>query len=143
MAIVALREVLFNLFPNITLVGVNTYLMVLCIIVRHSVDAEIIKMLSTSLFQIIRLLNVFTPQQADNFQDIYLVMELMQASLHTVIPIQMTHDRMSFLLYQMLCGIKHLHSAGIIHRVRFRYYYINNSVRFLVNTCRCLGPKTF
>ena len=27
------------------------------------------------------------------------------------------HERMSYLLYQMLCGIKHLHSAGIIHRV--------------------------
>ncbi|KAL1451910.1 hypothetical protein WDU94_006243 [Cyamophila willieti] len=28
----------------------------------------------------------------------------------------MSHEQMSFLLYQMLCGIKHLHSAGIIHR---------------------------
>jgi c-Jun N-terminal kinase len=27
------------------------------------------------------------------------------------------HERMSYLLYQMLCGIKHLHLAGIIHRV--------------------------
>lgn len=26
---------------------------------------------------------------------------------------------MSYLLYQLLCGIKHLHSAGIIHRVLF------------------------
>ena len=26
------------------------------------------------------------------------------------------HERMSYLLYQMLCGIKHLHLAGIIHR---------------------------
>lgn len=26
------------------------------------------------------------------------------------------HERMSYLLYQMLCGIKHLHAAGIIHR---------------------------
>ncbi len=30
------------------------------------------------------------------------------------------HERMSYLLYQMLCGIKHLHLAGIIHRVRKR-----------------------
>ena len=27
------------------------------------------------------------------------------------------HERLSYLLYQMLCGIRHLHSAGIIHRV--------------------------
>ncbi|MBN3311879.1 MK10 kinase, partial [Atractosteus spatula] len=29
---------------------------------------------------------------------------------------ELDHERMSYLLYQMLCGIKHLHSAGIIHR---------------------------
>ncbi|VDN42686.1 unnamed protein product [Dibothriocephalus latus] len=26
------------------------------------------------------------------------------------------HERTSFLLYQMLCGVKHLHMSGIIHR---------------------------
>ena len=35
-----------------------------------------------------------------------------------VIQMDLDHERMSYLLYQMLCGIKHLHSAGIIHRVR-------------------------
>lgn len=34
------------------------------------------------------------------------------------------HERMSYLLYQMLCGIKHLHSAGIIHRVRIRHMFL-------------------
>ncbi|XP_054936115.1 mitogen-activated protein kinase 9 isoform X2 [Physeter macrocephalus] len=33
-----------------------------------------------------------------------------------VIHMELDHERMSYLLYQMLCGIKHLHSAGIIHR---------------------------
>lgn len=48
----------------------------------------------------------------------YLVMELMDANLCQVIQMELDHERMSYLLYQMLCGIKHLHSAGIIHRVR-------------------------
>ena len=47
----------------------------------------------------------------------YLVMELMDANLCQVIHMELDHERMSYLLYQMLCGIKHLHSAGIIHRV--------------------------
>lgn len=47
----------------------------------------------------------------------YLVMELMDANLCQVIQMDLDHERMSYLLYQMLCGIKHLHSAGIIHRV--------------------------
>lgn len=44
-------------------------------------------------------------------------MELMDANLCQVIQMDIDHERMSYLLYQLLCGIKHLHSAGIIHRV--------------------------
>ena len=44
-------------------------------------------------------------------------MELMDANLCQVIQMELDHERMSYLLYQLLCGIKHLHSAGIIHRV--------------------------
>lgn len=66
---------------------------------------------------IIGLLNLFTPATClDDFQDVYIVMELMDANLCRVIGIELDHDRMSYLLYQLLCGIKHLHSAGIIHR---------------------------
>ncbi|XP_061046035.1 mitogen-activated protein kinase 9 isoform X4 [Eubalaena glacialis] len=71
----------------------------------------------TGQLKIISLLNVFTPQKTlEEFQDVYLVMELMDANLCQVIHMELDHERMSYLLYQMLCGIKHLHSAGIIHR---------------------------
>lgn len=36
----------------------------------------------------------------------YIVMELMDANLCRVIGIDLDHDRMSYLLYQLLCGIK-------------------------------------
>ena len=36
----------------------------------------------------------------------YIVMELMDANLCRVIGIELDHDRMSYLLYQLLCGIK-------------------------------------
>ena len=66
---------------------------------------------------IIGLLDVFTPQKKlEEFQDVYLVMELMDANLCQVIQMELDHERISYLLYQLLCGIKHLHSAGIIHR---------------------------
>ncbi|CAB4057528.1 JNK [Lepeophtheirus salmonis] len=49
---------------------------------------------------IIGLLNAFTPQKTlEEFLDLYIITR-----------------EMSYLLYQMLCGIKHLHLAGIIHR---------------------------
>uniref|UniRef100_A0A8C8II01 Stress-activated protein kinase JNK n=1 Tax=Oncorhynchus tshawytscha TaxID=74940 RepID=A0A8C8II01_ONCTS len=46
----------------------------------------------------------------------YIVMDLMDANLCQVIQMELDHERLSYLLYQMLCGIKHLHAAGIIHR---------------------------
>ena len=71
------------------------------------------------LLQIIGLLNAFTPQRSlEEFLDLYIVMELMDANLCQVINMDLDHERMSYLLYQILCGIKHLHLAGIIHRVR-------------------------
>lgn len=67
---------------------------------------------------IIGLLDAFTPQDSlEDFQDVYLVMELMDANLCQVIQMDIDHERMSYLLYQLLCGINHLHLANIIHRV--------------------------
>uniref|UniRef100_A0A8D8X6J4 Stress-activated protein kinase JNK n=1 Tax=Cacopsylla melanoneura TaxID=428564 RepID=A0A8D8X6J4_9HEMI len=66
---------------------------------------------------IIGLLNAFTPQRSlEEFNDVYLVMDLMETNLCKIIQADIDHERISFLLYQILCGIKHLHSAGIIHR---------------------------
>ena len=63
-------------------------------------------------------MNVYTPQQnVDNFNDIYLVMELMDGDLRQVVKMELDQERQSYLLYQMLHGIIHLHKSGIIHRV--------------------------
>lgn len=48
----------------------------------------------------------------------YIVMELMDANLCRVIGIELDHDRMSYLLYQLLCGIKvcmHIHTYMFIY----------------------------
>lgn len=80
------------------------------------------------------MLNAFTPQRTlEDFQDVYLVMELMDANLCQVIQMDLDHERMSYLLYQMLCGIKHLHSAGIIHRVSFHLLCL---CVFVIHCCR-------
>ena len=45
-------------------------------------------------------------------------MEVMDANLTRVIGLELDHDRISYLLYQLLCGVNHLHCVDIIHRVR-------------------------
>ena len=82
--------------------------------------------------QIVGLLNAFTPQKTlEEFTDMYIVMELMDANLCQVIQMDLDHERMSYLLYQMLCGIKHLHSAGIIHRVLCALFLCTQSIAIM------------
>ncbi|XP_070557685.1 mitogen-activated protein kinase 14B-like isoform X2 [Ptychodera flava] len=67
---------------------------------------------------IIGLLDVFTPTESlKDFQDIYLVTHLMGADLNNIVKCQkLTDDHVQFLVYQILRGLKYVHSAGIVHR---------------------------
>ena len=68
---------------------------------------------------VIGLLDVFTPQSNfEDFQDLYFVNHLMGADLHSIIKTQsLNDDHVQFLVYQILRGLKYIHSAGVIHRV--------------------------
>ncbi|XP_036441095.1 mitogen-activated protein kinase 12 [Colossoma macropomum] len=67
---------------------------------------------------VIGLLDVFTADLSlDRFQDFYLVMPFMGTDLGKLMKTQkLTEDRIQYLVYQMLRGLKYIHSAGIIHR---------------------------
>lgn len=48
----------------------------------------------------------------------YLVTHLMGADLNNIVRTQkLSDDHVQFLVYQILRGLKYIHSAGIIHRV--------------------------
>ncbi|XP_062522907.1 mitogen-activated protein kinase 14-like [Corticium candelabrum] len=67
---------------------------------------------------VIGLLDVFTPNSSlDDFRDLYLVTALMGADLNNIIKFQsLSDDHVQFLIYQILRGLKYVHSAGVIHR---------------------------
>uniref|UniRef100_A0A672F9I8 mitogen-activated protein kinase n=1 Tax=Salarias fasciatus TaxID=181472 RepID=A0A672F9I8_SALFA len=67
---------------------------------------------------VIGLLDVFTAEiSLDRLRDFYLVMPFMGTDLGRLMKLQrLTEDRVQFLVYQMLRGLKYIHSAGIIHR---------------------------
>ncbi|XP_012942328.1 mitogen-activated protein kinase 14 [Aplysia californica] len=67
---------------------------------------------------LINLLDIFTPNRSlADFNDVYLVTPLMDSDLHNVLKSQTLHDeQIKFLLYQILRGLKYIHSAGILHR---------------------------
>lgn len=67
---------------------------------------------------IIALVDVLHPADPVGFSDMYLVQELMESDLHKVIRSSQTlsSDHIAFMLYQLLCALRHLHSAGVLHR---------------------------
>ncbi|XP_049985297.1 mitogen-activated protein kinase 11 isoform X2 [Alexandromys fortis] len=68
--------------------------------------------------QVIGLLDVFTPATSiEDFSEVYLVTTLMGADLNNIVKCQaLSDEHVQFLVYQLLRGLKYIHSAGIIHR---------------------------
>jgi mitogen-activated protein kinase 15 len=63
------------------------------------------------------LVSLLAVHRAANDRDIYLVFELMDADLHRVIRASILLDvHHRFITWQLLCALKYLHSAGVVHR---------------------------
>lgn len=67
---------------------------------------------------IISLKDIMMPPVLRNFKDVYLVYELMDTDLHQIIKSSqlLTNDHSQYFLFQLLRGLKYLHSANILHR---------------------------
>jgi len=63
---------------------------------------------------VIRLRNVI---KADNNKDLYLVFDFMETDLHHVIRAKILEEiHKQYIIYQLLKGLKYIHSAELIHR---------------------------
>lgn len=67
---------------------------------------------------VIGLKDVMVPVQKRSFKDVYLVYELMDTDLHQIIKSSqpLSNDHCQYFLFQLLRGLKYLHSANILHR---------------------------
>ena len=68
---------------------------------------------------IISILDVMRPpEDISQFQDVYVVLDLMESDLHHIIhSVQpLSDEHIKFFLYQILRGSKYIHSANVIHR---------------------------
>eukprot|EP00947_MAST-08B_sp_MAST-8B-sp1_P006564 g6564.t1 len=74
------------------------------------------------IFQVVQIRSMLPPSQDPAsrrpFDDIYCVFELMESDLTTVIksPQYLSMDHIRFFVYQLLRGLKYVHSLGLIHR---------------------------
>nr|CCA26397.1 mitogenactivated protein kinase putative [Albugo laibachii Nc14] len=67
---------------------------------------------------IVSALDVMRPPSIVDFDDTYIVTELMETDLHRVINSKepLSSDQIAYITYQMLCALRYMHSAQVIHR---------------------------
>lgn len=67
---------------------------------------------------IIAVKDIMTPTCKHTFKDLYVVYELMDTDLHQIIRSSqlLNDDHHQYLIYQLLRGLKYLHSANVLHR---------------------------
>lgn len=68
---------------------------------------------------IISIREILKPTESvDNFKDVYIVLDLMESDMHRVIHSKqdLSDEHVRYFLYQILRGLKYIHSANVIHR---------------------------
>ena len=68
---------------------------------------------------IIRIIDLLPPPpDAEEYDDIYIVQDLMETDLHRIIYSRqaLTIEHIQYFVYQILRGCKYLHSANVLHR---------------------------
>jgi len=72
----------------------------------------------TDPIQILKIHEIMLPSDRSGFNELYVVSDYLESDLHDIIRI---NDKISlghkqYFMYQLLRGLKYIHSAGIIHR---------------------------
>jgi serine/threonine protein kinase len=67
---------------------------------------------------VVEIKHIMLPPSRREFQDIYVVFELMESDLHQVIRANddLTAEHYQFFLYQLLRALKYIHAANVFHR---------------------------
>jgi len=67
---------------------------------------------------IVGLRDLINPPEGTPFEDIYIVLDFMETDLHKIIysKNELTDEHIQYFIYQILRGLKYIHSANVIHR---------------------------
>jgi mitogen-activated protein kinase 1/3 len=67
---------------------------------------------------IVSLKDLIPPRNFDEFKDVYIVTDLMDSDMRAIVrsPQELSDQNIQYFLYQILRGIKYIHSANVLHR---------------------------
>lgn len=87
--------------------------------------------------QILSIKDILPPPSRLKFNDVYIVSELMDTDLQQIISSsqKLTDDHVQYFLYQMLRGLKAIHSAHVLHRDLVMHIH-----SLTVFMCLCRNP---
>ena len=74
--------------------------------------------------------SIMKPADTNNFRDVYLVTELMETDLSSVIKStqSLLPDHVLFFIYQLVAGMEHIHKHQILHRdIKPRNLLVNSN----------------
>lgn len=79
-------------------------------------EVSIMKTLSHP--NIVKIIEILTPGSPENFNEIYIVMEYAISDLRKLIksPVNFEEEHIKQISYDILCGMKYVHSAHVLHR---------------------------
>lgn len=81
---------------------------------------------------IVEIKHIMLPPSRRDFKDIYVVFELMESDLHSVIKANddLTPEHHQFFLYQLLRALKYIHTGILFF---FLIFYLNHRLRFVIS----------
>jgi mitogen-activated protein kinase 1/3 len=67
---------------------------------------------------IVKIREILRPRDLSHFSDLFIVMEHAQSDLKKLVksPVHLESDHVQLIVYNILCGMKYIHSANILHR---------------------------
>jgi mitogen-activated protein kinase 1/3 len=66
---------------------------------------------------IIDILDILRPPSLADMKDVYIIQTLMETDLYKLLKTQhLSNDHVCYFLYQVLRGLKYIHSANVLHR---------------------------
>jgi len=67
---------------------------------------------------IVSVRDLIPPRSLGYIEDVYIVMDSMEANLHKIIYSRqkLSNEHIQYFIYQVLKGLRYLHSAGVLHR---------------------------
>jgi serine/threonine protein kinase len=76
------------------------------------------RVMSAAVFQILAATDLQMPASFVEFKDMYIFTELMETDMHRVIYSRqrLSEEHIKYFVYQLVCGLRYLHSANVIHR---------------------------